>query len=101
MRREPIQIVPFVDRIGAAPVTIHASRGPKNRADVLGWYLHGKIGGLFAFEDAINVSGSAPVLVDKINTIGDQNAIRNIISARSDRRKFMLNRKRIDQFAMS
>ena len=41
---------------------------------VLGWRLHGKIGGLLAFEDAIDVNRGAPMLVDKINTIGDQNA---------------------------
>ena len=32
---------------------------------VLGWRLHGEIGGLLAFEDAIDVSCGAPVLVDK------------------------------------
>jgi hypothetical protein len=63
---------------------------------VLGWRLHGKIGGLLAFEDAIDVSCGAPVLVDKINAIGDQNATGNINSVGSDRRKFMLGRENTD-----
>ena len=67
---------------------------------VLSRRLHRKIGGLLAFEDAIDVSRGAPVLVDKINAIGDQRATGNKNSAGSDRRKFMLGRKRIDQFAM-
>ena len=37
---------------------------------VLGWRLHGKIGGLLAFEDTIDVTRGTPVLVDKINAIG-------------------------------
>ena len=41
---------------------------------VLGWRLHGKIGGLLAFEDPIDVTRGTPVLVDKINAIGDQSA---------------------------
>ena len=45
---------------------------------VLGWCLHGKIGRLLAFEDAIYVSRSAPVLVDKISAIGDQTATGDI-----------------------
>src|SRR5215468_2044323 len=67
---------------------------------VLGWRLHGKIGGLLAFEDAIDVTRGTPVLVDKINAIGDQSAAGHINSAGNDRWKFVLSRKRIDQFAV-
>src|SRR5262249_61285921 len=38
---------------------------------VLCWRLHRQIGGLLAPEDAINVAGRAPVLVDQIRPIGD------------------------------
>jgi hypothetical protein len=47
---------------------------------VLGWRLHGKIGGLLAFEDAIDVTRGTPVLVDKINAIRDQSAAGDIKS---------------------
>ena len=63
--------------------------------------MHGKTSRLFAFEDTIDVSRSASVLVDKINAVRNQNAIGNILSAGADRREFMLDRKRVDQFAMS
>src|SRR5471030_2394853 len=39
---------------------------------VLGRHLHWKVGGLLALEDAIDVAGRTPVLVDKISAIGDQ-----------------------------
>src|SRR6516165_8471843 len=60
---------------------------------VLGWRLHGEISRLLAFEDPIDVSCGAPVLVDKINAIGDQNATGNKKSIGSDCRKFVLGRK--------
>jgi len=37
-------------------------------------YLDRKVGGFLAFEDAIDVVGSAPVLADNIWAIGDQPA---------------------------
>jgi hypothetical protein len=52
-------------------------------------------------EDAIDVNRGAPMLVDEINAIGDQNAAGHINPVGNDRRKFVLGRKRIDQFAMS
>src|SRR5262245_60140172 len=67
---------------------------------VLGWRLHGKIGGLLTFEDAIDVTRGAAVLVDKINAIGDQSTAGDIKSVGNDRRKFVLGREHIDQFAM-
>src|SRR6516225_9992832 len=51
---------------------------------VLGWRLYGEIGRLLAFEDAIDVSRGAAVLVDKINAIGDQCATGNKNSIGSD-----------------
>ncbi len=41
---------------------------------VLGWRLHRQIGWLLALEDAIDVAGRAPVLIDQISPIGDQAA---------------------------
>src|SRR5262249_54716033 len=41
---------------------------------VLGRRLHWQVGRLFAFEDAIDVAGSAPELIDVIRPIGDQAA---------------------------
>src|SRR5271156_4979728 len=40
----------------------------------LGWRLHWKVGGLLTFEDAIDVAGPAPVLLDRIRSVGDQAA---------------------------
>ena len=39
---------------------------------VLGRRLHRQVGRLLAFEDAIDIAGRAPVLVDEIRSIGDQ-----------------------------
>ena len=41
---------------------------------VLGRRLHRKVGGLLALEDAVDVAGRAPILVDLISPIGDQAA---------------------------
>ena len=41
---------------------------------VFGRCLYRQVGRLLAFEDAIDVAGRAPVLVDKIRPIGDQAA---------------------------
>ena len=41
---------------------------------VLGRRLHRQVGRLLALEDAIDVAGGAPVLVDEIRPIGDQAA---------------------------
>ena len=37
--------------------------------------LHRQVGGLLALEDAIDVAGRAPVLVNQISCIGDQAAV--------------------------
>ena len=36
--------------------------------------LHRQVGGLLAFEDAIDVAGRAPVLIDQINPVRNQGA---------------------------
>ena len=41
---------------------------------VLGRRLHRQVGRLLALEDAIDVAGRAPVLVDQVGPIGDQAA---------------------------
>ena len=41
---------------------------------VLGRRLHRQVGGLLALEDAVDVAGRAPVLVDPIRPVGDQAA---------------------------
>jgi hypothetical protein len=41
---------------------------------VLGRSLHRKVGRLLALEDAVDVAGRLPVLVDEISPIGDQAA---------------------------
>ena len=41
---------------------------------VLGRRLHRQVGRLLALEDAVDVAGRAPVLVDQIGPIGDQAA---------------------------
>ena len=43
---------------------------------VLGRRLHRQVGRLLALEDAIDVAGRAPVLVDQIRPVGDQAAVR-------------------------
>ena len=56
-----------------------------NRQIVLGRRLHRQVGRLLALEDAVDVAGGAPVLVDVIRPIGDQ-------AARGDERAFVVDR---------
>src|SRR5262249_23620557 len=42
---------------------------------VLGRRLHRQVARLLAFEDTIDVAGSAPILIEKIRPIGNQTAI--------------------------
>src|SRR6516164_11553108 len=48
--------------------------------------LHRKIGRLLALEDAIDVAGSLPVLVDRIRAIGNQPAVHDEVAVAVDRR---------------
>jgi ribonuclease Z len=52
---------------------------------VLGGCLYGKIGWLLAFEDTIDITRGASVLIDKISTIRDEDAMGSIKSRGGDR----------------
>ena len=47
---------------------------------VLDRRLHRQVGGLLAFEDAIDVAGRAPKLVDQVRPIGDQAAGGDVVA---------------------
>src|SRR5277367_3900148 len=51
---------------------------------VLGWRLHRQIGGLLALEDAIDVTGRAPVLVFRIRPVRGEAPTRGIVSVGID-----------------
>ena len=61
---------------------------------VLGRRLHRQVGRLLALEDAIDVAGRAPVLVDQIRPIGDQAAAGDEEAFEVDRGQFVPGRKR-------
>ena len=68
---------------------------------VLGRRLHRQVGRLLALEDAVDVAGRAPVLVDEIRPIGDQAAGGDEEAIGVDRGQFVPGRKRDDQIAMN
>ena len=55
------------------------------RQFVLGWRLHRQVGRLLALEDAVDVAGRAPELVENIRPIGDQAAGGDVIWSIVDR----------------
>src|SRR5262245_47250299 len=59
---------------------------------VLCWRLHWQIGRLLALENAIDVTGRAPVLVDVIRSIGDQTTGGDKEAFVVDRRQFVSGR---------
>ena len=61
----------------------------------------GRSAGLLALEDAIDVAGRAPVLVDEIRPIGDQAAAGDEEAVEVDRGQFVPGRQRDDQIAMN
>src|SRR5206468_99578 len=67
---------------------------------VLGRRLHRQVGRLLAFEDAIDVSGRAPELVEKIGAIADQTADGAVKASIVDGGHSVSGRKRDDQLAM-
>ena len=67
---------------------------------VLGRRLHRQVGRLFAFQNAIDVAGRAPVLVDVISPIGDQAAGGDEEAFVVDRGQLVPGRQRDDQIAM-
>ncbi len=68
---------------------------------VLGRRLHRQVGRLLALEDAVDVAGRAPVLVDEIRPIGDQAAGGDEDAFEVDRRQLVPGRQRDDQIAMN
>ena len=68
---------------------------------VLGRRLHRQVGWLLALEDAIDVAGRAPVLVDEIRPIGDQAAAGDEEAVGVDRGQLVPGRQRDDQIAMN
>jgi hypothetical protein len=67
---------------------------------ILCWCLHRKVGRLLAFEDAIDVSSGAPVLVNPIRSLGDQAAASDEVTVAVDRGQFVPSGKCDDQIAM-
>ena len=63
--------------------------------------LHRQVGGLLALEDAVDVAGRTPVLVDEIGSIGDQAAGRDVVAVGVDRRQLVPGRQRDDQLAVN
>ena len=68
---------------------------------VLGRRLHRQVGRLLALEDAVDVAGRAPVLVDLIRPIGDQAAGGDEGAFEVDRGQLVPGRQRDDQIAMT
>jgi hypothetical protein len=68
---------------------------------VLGWCLHGQVGGLLALEDAVNVRGRAAVLVDQIRPIRDQSTDGDERALVVNRGQLVPGRKPDNQIAMS
>ena len=68
---------------------------------VLGRRLHRQVGRLLALEDAVDVAGRAPVLVDDIRPVGDQAAGGDEGAIAVDRGQLVPGRQRDDQIAMT
>src|SRR5262245_52601569 len=67
---------------------------------IFGGSLHRQVGGLLAFEDAIDVARSAPVWVGGVGAIEAQSAASYIDPERIDRRQAIASRESNDQLAM-
>jgi len=67
---------------------------------VLGRRLHRQVGWLFALENAIHVSGRAPILLDCIRPISGEAALVGVIAIGIDRRQPKLRRKPDDHIAV-
>ena len=52
---------------------------------VLGRRLHRQVRGLLTLEDAVDIAGRAPELVDKISRIGYQSAAGDVVAGGIDR----------------
>ena len=71
-----------------------------NHQPVCSRRLDRKIGGLLALQNAINVAGGTPVLVDEISPIRDQTTGDDGSAVGIDRRQFVANSQHRDQVAM-
>jgi hypothetical protein len=67
---------------------------------VLNRRLHRQVGGLFSFEDAVDVAGGFPEHISQIDAIRNQAPIFCLPFIRIDRRQAVLGRKRNDSFVM-
>jgi hypothetical protein len=65
------------------------------------WHLHGKVGGLLSLKNAINVSGSASVLINVIRPIANQAASGCVVACGVHRRQLVPRRESNDQMAIS
>src|SRR5262249_20279240 len=63
--------------------------------------LNRKVGRLLALEDAVDVTGCLPELVDRIRSVGDQTTGGDVMAGPEDCGESMPGRKRDDQLAMS
>src|SRR5215831_4809328 len=71
-----------------------------DRQLVLDRVLHRKVGRLLALEDAIDVTGRAPVRVGRVGGVGDEAAGDDEVGPGVDRRQRVPGRERDDQVAM-
>ena len=69
-------------------------------SSIFGRRLHWQVGGLLAFEDAIDVAGRATVLFDVIRPVGDQATSGGEDTIEVDCGQFVPGRQRDDQIAM-
>src|SRR5262245_31931778 len=68
---------------------------------VLGRLLHGKVRGLVALEDAIDVAGRAPIRVAPIQPVGDQAAAGDVEASAINCRQSIPGCQGDDQIAMA
>src|SRR5215510_13651987 len=66
---------------------------------VLGWLLYRQVGGLLTLEDAIDIAGGAPELVDAVRRIGEQPTLGGEYKVRIDRGQPVPGRKLDDPVA--
>src|SRR5262245_45125512 len=71
-----------------------------NHQLVLSWRLNWHVGWLFALEDAVDVAGGTPELIDEIRSIGNQAAAGGINAGVIDRGQSMPRCERNNQLAM-
>src|SRR5262249_48008638 len=102
----PSRFTSFVHLVGAGEQHrghLEAERSRRFEVDdqlVLRWRLHRQIGWLLAFQDAVDVTRRAPILIDEIRPVGDQAAIADIKTGVVDDRQSVPSRKRKDQLSM-